>query len=116
VPGVVGERVGAAADTEVWRPVAVRNDHEARACPVMRPNPSQPNQPHKPGTCNRPAHLARTETMDRIFKPLLYAEAAIRHFWRLEFEPAPRTARRYVETVTALACATTQIHALFPGA
>lgn len=29
-------------------------------------------------------------TMDGKFKPLLYAEAAIPHFWRLEFDPAPR--------------------------
>ncbi|WP_241539981.1 Uma2 family endonuclease [Streptomyces sp. M41(2017)] len=29
-------------------------------------------------------------TMDRKVKPLLYAEAVIPHFWRLEFEPAPR--------------------------
>lgn len=31
------------------------NDHEARTCPVMHPNRSQPDQPHAPGTCNRPA-------------------------------------------------------------
>lgn len=59
------------------------------------------------------------KTMDRKFKPLLYAEAAIPHFWRLEFEPAPRLivselhGGQYVETVTALASATTQIHAPF---
>ncbi|MFD1275924.1 hypothetical protein ACFQ51_42650 [Streptomyces kaempferi] len=47
--------------------------------------------------------------MDRKFKPLLYAEAAIPHFWRLEFDPAPRLivselqGGRYVETITALA-------------
>ncbi|MFF2364610.1 hypothetical protein ACFVU0_18185 [Streptomyces sp. NPDC058122] len=29
------------------------------------------------------------KTMGGKFKPLLYAEAAIPHFWRLEFEPAP---------------------------
>lgn len=34
------------------------NDHEARACSVVRPNRSQPNQPHDPGTCNRPAETA----------------------------------------------------------
>ncbi|MER6694711.1 hypothetical protein [Streptomyces minutiscleroticus] len=28
------------------------------------------------------------ETMDRKVKPLLYAEAAIPHLWRLGFEPA----------------------------
>ncbi|MFE2670456.1 Uma2 family endonuclease [Streptomyces mirabilis] len=60
------------------------------------------------------------KTMDREFKPLLYAEAAIPHFWRLEFEPAPRLivselqAGRYVETTTALAGATTRINAPFP--
>ncbi|MFF2465968.1 hypothetical protein [Streptomyces mirabilis] len=59
------------------------------------------------------------KTMDRKFKPLLYAEAAIPHFWRLEFDPAPRLivselhAGRYVETTTALAGATTRIHAPF---
>ncbi|MFF2423414.1 hypothetical protein [Streptomyces mirabilis] len=53
------------------------------------------------------------------FKPLLYAEAAIPHFWRLEFDPAPRLivselhTGRYVETTTALAGATTRIHAPF---
>ncbi|MFJ9352457.1 Uma2 family endonuclease [Streptomyces sp. NPDC101237] len=60
------------------------------------------------------------ETMDRNFKPLLYAEAAILHFWRLEFEPAPRLivgelhGGRYTETITALAGTTTQIHTPFP--
>ncbi|MFF2438773.1 Uma2 family endonuclease [Streptomyces sp. NPDC058107] len=29
------------------------------------------------------------KTMDRKFKPMLYAEAAIPHYWRLEFDPAP---------------------------
>ncbi|WP_331718645.1 hypothetical protein OG985_49655 (plasmid) [Streptomyces sp. NBC_00289] len=59
------------------------------------------------------------KTMDRKFKPLLYAEAAIPHFWRLEFEPAPRLivselhGGRYVETVTALAGTTTRIDAPF---
>lgn len=59
-------------------------------------------------------------TMDRKFKPLLYAEAAISHFWRLEFDPAPRLivseldSGRYVETTTALAGTTTQIEAPFP--
>ncbi|MEV4451251.1 hypothetical protein [Streptomyces mirabilis] len=58
--------------------------------------------------------------MDRKFKPLLYAEAAIPHFWRLEFDPAPRLivselhAGRYVETTTAFAGATTRINAPFP--
>ncbi|MET7727489.1 Uma2 family endonuclease [Streptomyces mirabilis] len=60
------------------------------------------------------------KTMDRKFKPLLYAEAVIPHFWRLEYDPAPRLivselyAGRYVETTTALAGATTRIHAPFP--
>src|SRR5690242_8679656 len=27
-------------------------------------------------------------TMDRKVKPMLYAEAAVPHFWRLEFDPA----------------------------
>jgi Uma2 family endonuclease len=59
------------------------------------------------------------KTMDRKFKPLLYAEAAIPHFWRLEFDPAPRLvvselhAGRYVETTTVLAGATTRISAPF---
>ncbi|MFF2431979.1 Uma2 family endonuclease [Streptomyces mirabilis] len=59
-------------------------------------------------------------TMDRKFKPLLYAEVAIPHFWRLEFDPAPRLivselhAGRYVESSTALAGATTRINAPFP--
>ncbi|MFE9813412.1 Uma2 family endonuclease [Streptomyces sp. NPDC005227] len=58
--------------------------------------------------------------MDRKVKPLLYAEAAIPHFWRLEFEPAPRLivselrGGRYVETTTALSGTITQIHAPFP--
>ena len=49
------------------------------------------------------------KTMDRKFKPLRYAEAAIPHFWRLEFDPAPRLivselhVGRYVESTTALA-------------
>ncbi|MFF3488223.1 Uma2 family endonuclease [Streptomyces sp. NPDC002701] len=59
------------------------------------------------------------KTMDRKFKPLLYAEAAIPHFWRLEFDPAPRLivselrAGRYVETTTALAGTTTRINTPF---
>lgn len=60
------------------------------------------------------------KTMDRKFKPMLYAEAAIPHFWRLEFDPAPRlivhelNAGRYTETGVALAGATTQIDTPFP--
>ncbi|MER6443444.1 Uma2 family endonuclease [Streptomyces sp. NPDC001185] len=57
------------------------------------------------------------KTMDRKVKPLLYAEAAIPYFWRLEFEPAPRLivselrGGRYVKTTTAFAGATTAIRA-----
>ncbi|MGW1729165.1 hypothetical protein ACWCQK_40810 [Streptomyces sp. NPDC002306] len=50
----------------------------------------------------------------------LYAEAAVPHFWRLEFDPAPRLvtselrAGRYVKTTTALAGTTTRIDIPFP--
>ncbi|MFD8000320.1 hypothetical protein [Streptomyces mirabilis] len=60
------------------------------------------------------------KTMDCKFKPLLYAEAVIPHFWRLEFDPAPRLivselhAGRYVATTTAFAGATTRINAPCP--
>lgn len=53
--------------------------------------------------------------MDRKVKPLLYAEAGIPYYWRLEFDPAPRLiccaleGGRYVETVTALPGAVTRI-------
>ncbi|MCZ9340362.1 Uma2 family endonuclease, partial [Streptomyces sp. TRM76130] len=56
-------------------------------------------------------------TMDRKVKPMLYAEAAIPHFWRLEFDPAPMLVvhelrgGRYVERTTALAGATTHLDA-----
>ncbi|WP_425508519.1 Uma2 family endonuclease [Streptomyces roseirectus] len=59
-------------------------------------------------------------TMDRKIKPLLYAEAAVPHFWRLEFDPAPMLAvyelegGRYVERTTALAGATTRLDTPFP--
>ncbi|MFI0722205.1 Uma2 family endonuclease [Streptomyces sp. NPDC021224] len=59
-------------------------------------------------------------TMDRKVKPLLYAEAAIPYFWRLEFDPAPMlavyelTSGRYVERTTALAGATTRLDEPFP--
>ncbi|WP_164541045.1 Uma2 family endonuclease [Streptomyces abyssomicinicus] len=59
-------------------------------------------------------------TMDRKIKPMLYAEAAIPYFWRLEFDPAPMLSAytldggRYVERVTALAGTTTRIDAPFP--
>ncbi|WP_399885695.1 Uma2 family endonuclease [Streptomyces sp. BBFR51] len=61
-------------------------------------------------------------TMDRKVKPMLYAEAAIPHFWRLEFDPAPMLVvyelqgGRYVERTTALAGATTHLDAPFPVA
>ncbi|MEK8175043.1 Uma2 family endonuclease [Streptomyces sp. M19] len=48
------------------------------------------------------------KTMDRKFKPMLYAEAAVPNYWRLEFDPAPRLfcgeldGGRYVEQATAL--------------
>ncbi|MFJ3184430.1 Uma2 family endonuclease [Streptomyces sp. NPDC086796] len=57
--------------------------------------------------------------MDRKVKPMLYAEAAIPYFWRLEFDPAPRLivseldTGRYVEQTTALAGATTRIGSPF---
>lgn len=59
-------------------------------------------------------------TMDRKIKPLLYAEAAVPHFWRLEFDPAPMLAvyelegGRYAERTTALAGATTRLDTPFP--
>ncbi|MER6105283.1 Uma2 family endonuclease [Streptomyces sp. NPDC001832] len=61
-------------------------------------------------------------TMDRRIKPMLYAEAAIPHFWRLELDPAPMLVvyelhgGRYVERTTALAGATTRLDAPFPFA
>ncbi|MFD9795514.1 Uma2 family endonuclease [Streptomyces sp. NPDC059070] len=60
------------------------------------------------------------KTMDRKIKPMLYAEAAIPHYWRLEFDPAPRlivnelNAGRYTETVIALPGTLTRIDAPFP--
>lgn len=60
------------------------------------------------------------KTMDRKFKPMLYAEAAVPYFWRLEFDPAPRLivseldSGRYVESTTTLAGTTTRIDAPFP--
>lgn len=59
-------------------------------------------------------------TMDRKVKPMLYAEAAIPHFWRLECDPAPMIViyelqgGRYAERTTALAGATTHLDAPFP--
>ncbi|MEE1940621.1 Uma2 family endonuclease [Streptomyces sp. TRM 70361] len=54
-------------------------------------------------------------TVDRKFKPVLCAEAAIPRFWRLESDPAPMLVAcelrggRYVERITALAGATTHL-------
>ncbi|MBW1596861.1 Uma2 family endonuclease [Streptomyces sp. JJ38] len=59
-------------------------------------------------------------TVDRKFKPMLYAEAAIPHFWRLEFDPAPMLiiheleSGRYVERTTALAGAVTHVDTPIP--
>nr|WP_245179636.1 Uma2 family endonuclease [Streptomyces montanisoli] len=58
-------------------------------------------------------------TIDRKLKPMLYAEAAIPHFWRLEFDPVPMLAvyelrgGRYVERTTALSGVTTRLGAPF---
>jgi Uma2 family endonuclease len=60
------------------------------------------------------------KTMDRKVKPLLYAEAAIPHYWRLEFDPTPRLicseldAGRYVERATAICGTVTRIDSPFP--
>lgn len=60
------------------------------------------------------------KTMDRKLKPMLYAEAAIPHLWRLEFDPAPRlicgdlVGGRYVEKTTALAGTVTRLEEPFP--
>ena len=59
-------------------------------------------------------------TMDRRFKPMLYAEAGISAYWRLESDPVPMlviselTNGRYVERSTALAGATTRVDEPFP--
>ncbi|MGW7277619.1 Uma2 family endonuclease [Streptomyces sp. NPDC054844] len=59
-------------------------------------------------------------TMDRKVKPMLYAEAAVPHFWRLELDPAPMLVAhglqdgRYVERTTALAGTTSHLDAPFP--
>ncbi|WP_309052357.1 hypothetical protein [Streptomyces sp.] len=59
-------------------------------------------------------------TVDRKFMPMLYAEAAIPHFWRLEFDPAPMLVihelegGRYVERTTALAGTSTDLDTPFP--
>ncbi|MDT0418772.1 Uma2 family endonuclease [Streptomyces sp. DSM 41982] len=57
--------------------------------------------------------------IDRKVKPLLYAEAAIPHFWRLELAPAPMLVvyeledGRYQERLTALSGTTTSLTAPF---
>ncbi|GGU44836.1 Uma2 family endonuclease [Streptomyces violascens] len=59
------------------------------------------------------------KTMDRKLKPMLYAEAGIPHYWRLEFDPAPRLivstldGGRYAETTIALPGTVTRIEAPF---
>jgi Uma2 family endonuclease len=59
-------------------------------------------------------------TMDRRFKPLLYAEAGIPAYWRLEADPAPMLViselegGRYLERTTALSGATTRVDTPFP--
>jgi len=61
------------------------------------------------------------KTMDRRFKPLLYAEAGIPAYWRLESDPAPMLViselqnGRYVERTTALAGAVTRIETRSPS-
>ncbi|MFC8567536.1 hypothetical protein ACFUIW_17440 [Streptomyces sp. NPDC057245] len=60
-----------------------------------------------------------SSTMDRKVKPVLYAEAAVPHFWRLEFYPASMLAAyelqggRYVERTTALSGTATHLNAPF---
>lgn len=62
------------------------------------------------------------KTMDRRFKPLLYAEAGIPAYWRLESDPAPMLVisalenGRYVERTTALAGTVTRVGEPFPFA
>lgn len=59
-------------------------------------------------------------TMDRRFKPLLYAEAGIPAYWRLEADPAPMLViselegGRYLERTTALSGTVTRVDAPFP--
>ncbi|PRH80679.1 Uma2 family endonuclease [Streptomyces solincola] len=58
-------------------------------------------------------------TVDRKFKPMLYAEAAIPHFWRVDFDPACMLVAygldggRYIERTTALPGTTTRLDAPF---
>jgi Uma2 family endonuclease len=59
-------------------------------------------------------------TVDRRFKPMLYAEAGIPGYWRLESDPAPMLViselqrGRYVEQTTALSGAVTRVDEPFP--
>jgi Uma2 family endonuclease len=59
-------------------------------------------------------------TMDRRFKPLLYAEAGIPAYWRLEADPAPMLViselegGHYLERTTALPGAVTRVDTPFP--
>lgn len=59
-------------------------------------------------------------TMDRAFKPVLYAEAGIPVYGRLESDPAPMLViselhdGRYIEHATAPAGALTRVYAPFP--
>ena len=59
-------------------------------------------------------------TMDRRFKPMLYAEAGIPAYWRLENDPAPMLViselnnGRYLERTTALSGAVTRVETPFP--
>ncbi|WP_405582799.1 Uma2 family endonuclease [Streptomyces sp. NBC_01190] len=59
-------------------------------------------------------------TMDRRFKPLLYAEAGIPAYWRLESDPGPMLViselqgSRYIERTTALAGFVTGVSEPFP--
>lgn len=60
------------------------------------------------------------KTMDRKLKPMLDAEAAIPHYWRLEFDPTPRLicskldAGRYMERGTAICGTVTRIDTPYP--
>lgn len=62
----------------------------------------------------------RTRHMDQRMKPMLYAEAGIDGYWRLDFTPAPSLViadlkdGRYNERATAVAGEITQITAPFP--
>src|SRR4051812_2224685 len=54
----MGEDAAAGTDHLMIIWLGHHNDHEARACSAMRPHRSQPDQPHNPGTCNRPGAKA----------------------------------------------------------